>query len=60
MVMVGGATGISHTFFTDADKGLAGALVNVLQEANQEVPHEIYKYPMVTKKVINTLYTGHI
>ncbi len=46
----GGATGISHTFFTDNDKGLAGALVGVLQEANQEVPQEIYKYPMVTKK----------
>ena len=46
----GGRTGISHTFFTDDDKGLAGALVNVLKEANQDVPQEIYKYPMITKK----------
>lgn len=46
----GGASGISHTFFTDFDKGLAGALVAVLQEANQEVPQDIYQYPMVTKK----------
>jgi ATP-dependent RNA helicase DBP3 len=46
----GGATGTSHTFFTDFDKGLAGALVGVLQEAKQEVPQEIFKYPMVTKK----------
>jgi ATP-dependent RNA helicase DBP3 len=45
-----GATGISHTFFTDFDKGLAGALVGVLRDANQEVPEEIFKYPMVTKK----------
>jgi ATP-dependent RNA helicase DBP3 len=42
----GGATGTSHTFFTDFDKGLAGALVGVLQEAKQEVPKEIYKYPL--------------
>lgn len=27
-----------------------GALVGVLQEANQEVPQDIYKYPMLTKK----------
>lgn len=46
----GGATGVSHTFFTDNEKGLAGGLVAVLQEANQEVPQEIYKYPMITKK----------
>jgi len=52
----GGASGISHTFFTDDDKGLAGALVGVLQEANQEVPKEIMKYPMVTKKKTSKLY----
>ncbi len=52
----GGATGISHTFFTDFDKALAGALVGVLQEANQEVPQEIFKYPMVTKKKQSKLY----
>jgi ATP-dependent RNA helicase DBP3 len=46
----GGATGISHTFFTDNDKTLAGALVGVLQEANQDVPKDIYQYPMITKK----------
>jgi ATP-dependent RNA helicase DBP3 len=46
----GGATGTSHTFFTDDDKGLAGALVGVLKQANQAVPESIYKYPMVTKK----------
>ncbi len=52
----GGATGISHTFFTDFDKQLAGALVAVLQEANQEVPKDIYKYPLITKKKQSKLY----
>jgi len=52
----GGASGISHTFFTDDDKGLAGALVGVLQEASQEVPKEIYKYPLVTKKKTSKVY----
>lgn len=51
-----GATGISHTFFTDFDKGLAGALVGVLQQAKQEVPKEIYKYPMMTKKKVDKTY----
>ena len=46
----GGKTGISHTFFTDFDKGLAGALVAVLQEAGQVVPESIRKYPLITKK----------
>lgn len=52
----GGATGISHTFFTDFDKALAGALVAVLQEANQEVPQSIYQYPLITKKKQSKLY----
>ena len=52
----GGSTGVSHTFFTDDDKGLAGALVGVLQQANQEVPKEIYKYPLLTKKKSDKLY----
>lgn len=52
----GGATGISHTFFTDFDKSLAGALVAVLQDAKQEVPKEIYKYPLITKKAKSKLY----
>ena len=52
----GGASGVSHTFFTDFDKGLAGALVAVLQEAKQEVPQSIYQYPLVTKKKQSKLY----
>ena len=45
-----GNFGVSHTFFTDFDKGLAGALVGVLKDANQEIPEAIYKYPLITKK----------
>ena len=52
----GGATGISHTFFTDNDKSLAGGLVGVLSEANQSIPQEIYKFPMTTKKKTSKLY----
>ena len=51
-----GATGVSHTFFTDFDKGLAGGLVGVLQQAGQNVPKEIYKYPLVTKKKVDKTY----
>ena len=39
-----GKTGISHTFFTDDNKGLAGQLVNVLNEAKQPVPEAIKAY----------------
>lgn len=52
----GGATGVSHTFFTDFDKALAGALVGVLQEAGQAVPESIYQFPMMTKKKTSKLY----
>jgi len=52
----GGRTGTSHTFFTDNDKTLAGQLVGVLQKANQEVPQDIYKYPMMTKKKVSKNY----
>lgn len=45
-----GAMGLAHTFFTDFDKGLAGALVGVLQESNQEIPQDIYQYQLITKK----------
>ena len=36
--------------------GLAGALVGVLEEAKQQVPSEIYKYPLITKKKQSKLY----
>eukprot|EP00750_Incisomonas_marina_P015903 INCI18790.1.p1 GENE.INCI18790.1~~INCI18790.1.p1 ORF type:complete len:457 (-),score=73.96 INCI18790.1:225-1595(-) len=42
-----GKTGISHTFFTDENKSLAGQLVNVLNEANQPVPEKNQNLPAV-------------
>jgi hypothetical protein len=30
--------------------------VNVLQEAGQDVPKEMYKYPMITKKTVDKTY----
>lgn len=51
-----GKTGISHTFFTDENKTLAGQLVNVLNEAKQPVPEAIKVYPLFTKKKMHNLY----
>jgi len=45
-----GKTGISHTFFHQGDKSNAGALQNVLRQANQEVPQELMKFGSHTKK----------
>jgi len=51
-----GKTGESHTFFTDEDKAHAGALVNVLNRAKQEVPKEMYRFSLTTKKKVDPLY----
>jgi ATP-dependent RNA helicase DBP3 len=58
MMMPGraGKTGISHTFFTDENKSLAGQLVNVLNQAQQPVPEAIKVYPLFTKKKAHDLY----
>eukprot|EP00758_Cryptobia_borreli_P004585 Tbor_TRINITY_DN4471_c0_g1::TRINITY_DN4471_c0_g1_i1::g.7951::m.7951/K14811/DBP3; ATP-dependent RNA helicase DBP3 len=45
-----GATGDSWTFFTPNEKGLAGSLVGVLKEANQEVPEDMYQFSMAVKR----------
>ena len=47
----------THTLTHTHTQSLAGALVAVLQEANQEVPQEIFKYPMVTKKKTSKVRT---
>ena len=38
------------TFFTQNEKGLAGALINVLKAANQPVPAELLKFGTTVKK----------
>nr|POF14944.1 atp-dependent rna helicase dbp3 [Quercus suber] len=45
-----GQDGKAITFFTDAEKGLAGGLINVLKAANQHVPEELMKYGTTVKK----------
>ena len=36
--------GKSITFFTRPDSRLAGPLINILKEANQEIPERLYEY----------------
>lgn len=56
----GGKTGVAHTFFTENEKGLAGELVKVLQDAEQVVPEGMYSFgPLVTKKKESNLYGAH-
>ena len=45
-----GADGRAITFFTEQDKGLAGALVNVLKAAKQDVPEELLRFGTTVKK----------
>nr|OQO21443.1 ATP-dependent RNA helicase DBP3 [Rachicladosporium sp. CCFEE 5018] len=45
-----GQDGRAITFFTDAEKGLAGALINVLKAAYQPVPEELMKFGTTVKK----------
>jgi ATP-dependent RNA helicase DBP3 len=46
----GGAKGHAHTFFTKFSKSLAGALVNVLNEAGAAVPDDLKAFGMVVKR----------
>ena len=54
-----GAQGTAHTFFTPADKGNAGELVNVLREAGAEVPEALLKFGTHVKKKEHALYGAH-
>jgi ATP-dependent RNA helicase DBP3 len=45
-----GQDGKAVTFFTINEKGLAGALINVLKAANQPVPEELMKFGTTVKK----------
>ena len=53
-----GKTGISHTLFTDADKAHAGALVNILREAGQDIPQALLNFPQIVKPKVHKIY-GH-
>jgi len=45
-----GAYGTAHTLFTEQEKHLSGALINVLKGANQPVPDDLLKFGSHTKK----------
>ncbi|EKU22967.1 dead box rna helicase [Nannochloropsis gaditana CCMP526] len=51
-----GKKGIAHTFFHQGDKGNAGALVNTLRQAGQEVPPALLKFGTAVKKKEHKLY----
>ncbi|XP_062186954.1 DEAD-box ATP-dependent RNA helicase 5 [Phragmites australis] len=54
-----GKKGVAHTFFTQANKGLAGELVNVLREAGQVVPPALMKFGTHVKKKESKVYGSH-
>jgi len=54
-----GQTGIARTFFTVHDKGLAGALQNILRQANIAIPPELAKFGNTVKKKEHKLYGAH-
>ncbi|KAI9494500.1 P-loop containing nucleoside triphosphate hydrolase protein [Zychaea mexicana] len=52
----GGKSGTAYTFFSDEDKAHSGELINVLKQANMEVPQELYKYGTTVKKKTHSAY----
>ncbi|KAK9249397.1 P-loop containing nucleoside triphosphate hydrolase protein [Lipomyces tetrasporus] len=51
-----GQSGKAITFFTEHEKHLSGALVNVLRGADQPVPEELLKFGGHTKKKEHSVY----
>lgn len=51
-----GKEGLAITLFTEHDKPLAGALVNVLKGANQPVPEDLLKFGTTVKKKTHDAY----
>jgi ATP-dependent RNA helicase DBP3 len=51
-----GKDGLAITLFTEHDKPLAGALVNVLKGAGQPVPEELLKFGTTVKKKTHDAY----
>ncbi|KAK9460349.1 P-loop containing nucleoside triphosphate hydrolase protein [Lipomyces oligophaga] len=51
-----GQSGKAITFFTEHEKHLSGALVNVLRGANQRVPESLLKFGGHTKKKEHSVY----
>ena len=55
-----GKTGISHTLFTVHDKSHSGALINVLKQANQNVPDDLMKFGTTVKKKLDPNYGAFV
>ncbi|KAK9376072.1 P-loop containing nucleoside triphosphate hydrolase protein [Lipomyces chichibuensis] len=51
-----GQSGKAITFFTEHEKHLSGALINVLRSADQPVPEELLKFGGHTKKKEHSVY----
>lgn len=51
-----GQEGLAITLFTEHDKGLSGALINVLRAAKQPVPDELLKFGGTVKKKQHDAY----
>ncbi|KAK4982941.1 RNA-dependent ATPase [Elasticomyces elasticus] len=45
-----GSSGLAVTLFTETDKALAGALINVLKAAHQPVPEDLLRFGTTVKK----------
>lgn len=51
-----GAEGLAITLFTEHDKALAGALINVLRAAGQEVPEDLLRFGTTVKRKGHEVY----
>lgn len=51
-----GQDGLAITLFTEHDKGLSGALINVLRAAKQPVPEALLKFGGTVKKKQHDAY----
>ncbi|EXJ95535.1 hypothetical protein A1O1_00657 [Capronia coronata CBS 617.96] len=51
-----GKEGLAITMFTEQDKPLAGALINVLKAAKQDVPDDLFKFGTTVKKKQHDAY----
>ncbi|GMG19746.1 unnamed protein product [Ambrosiozyma monospora] len=51
-----GQTGVAHTLFTEQEKHLAGALMNVLRGGDQDVPEDLLKFGSTVKKKDHSAY----
>jgi len=54
-----GKLGIAHTFFHQGDKARAGELVNVLKEANQNVPDDMLKFDLSIRRKEHKLWGAY-